>query len=163
MTKRWTMAAALAAAGAAFAADIPAVSIAQLACPLRVTKVVAAYGLAGEKFKPQFYADANPDGKDLLWVAADFENGSEDVITGFTFEVRAWDATGTEVFNSDGIYDFAIRDKPGSKEWSWEVPGGEVVAKVIFIPRVINLPAGRTWVANEEFIAGKLADLKAGE
>ncbi len=83
-------------------------------------------------------------------------------ITKFEFEVVAWDAAGNEVFKADGIYDFAVRAKPASKEWNWEIPDGAAVATVIFIPRIIHLPAGRTWEANAEFVNGKLASLKAG-
>ena len=135
-------------------------AVAQLACPLKILKVTATYGPAGAKYKPSFYADANPDQKDRLWVAADFENTADDVITNYSFRVLAWDAGGNEVFKVDGIYDFPVREKPAMKEWSWEVPGGEKVARVVFIPLVISLPGGRKWEADESFIANKLAALR---
>jgi hypothetical protein len=152
-----------ASAGFAAAADgvtLGAEAVAQLACPLKILKVTATYGPAGAKYKPSFYADANPDQKDQLWVAADFENTADDVITNFSFRVLAWDAGGTEVFKVEAIYDFPVREKPAMKEWGWVVPGGEKVARVVFVPLVISRPGGRKWEADESFIANKLAALK---
>lgn len=156
----WGAASALVAAAAAGGATINVVTVAQLACPLSVTKAAAVYGPMGAKYKPSFYAVTNPGKKDELWMAVDFQNGGDDVITKFTFDVLAWDAAGKELFKTQGVYDFALRDKPASKEWNWDVPDGGTIATVIFIPRVISLPGGRTWEANDDFVNGKLAELK---
>jgi len=157
--------AVVSAAAVALTAALPAAAIdtfvvAQLACPLAVTKVVAVYGPAGTKYKRAFYGDVNPENKDKLWVCAEVANATDDTITAFSCDVVVWDAAGKEIFKSTELFDLPLRDKPASKEWSWEVEDGAAAAVVIFIPRVVKFPAGRTWEADERFVAGKLGELK---
>jgi len=159
---KWIMvlsAAATMAGGAVLTTHV----VAQLTCPLGVTSLKACYGTAGTMYKPKFYADANPEKKDMLWVAATFANQGEDVITKFTVRVLGWDATGAEVFKAEETYDLAVREKPVSREWSWETTAGPNVAQIVFLPIKVSLPGGRNWEASEEFITKKLADLKAGK
>lgn len=153
----------LMAAACAWGAVVTTDVVSQLTCPLGITAVKACYGPAGTFYKPKFYADVNPDKKDKLWVAATFANEGEDVITKFTVRILGWDAAGVEVFKAEENYDLAVREKPASREWSWETAEGAAVTRVVFLPIKVSLPAGRTWEANEEFINKKLAELKAGE
>ena len=147
-------------ASAAFAAKVDVYVVTQLACPLKVTKIVAVYGPAGAKYKPADYVHINPEGAEKLWVYGVFENASEDPVTSFNFDILVWDAAGNELFRDEGIFDFPLRDDPRSKEWSWAFDGADLAAAVVFIPRVVNYPASRKWEADEKFVDTKIAELR---
>jgi hypothetical protein len=148
------------AAHPAAAARIDTHVVSQLACPVKVTKIVAVYGTAGAKYKPADYAQLNAEGTEKLWVYAVFDNEGDDVVTSFTFEVLLWDAAGSELAREEGVFDFPLRGDPKSKEWCWEFERAEATAAVVFIPRSINYPAGRKWENDEKFIDLKLAELR---
>ncbi len=157
------VAAFLAYAVPGFAAKLEGFVVAQLACPVNVTKLEAVYGPAGAKYKPADYANINPEGTEKLWVFAVFQNASDDPIMSFTFDVLVWDAAGTELFREEGEFHFPLRDDPGSREWSWTLDGASSAATVVFIPRVVNFPAGRKWEADEKFVDVKLGELRGAE
>ncbi len=150
----------LALAASAHAGDIEGYVVAQLACPVRVSKLVAVYGPTGAKYKPTDYANINPEGTEKLWVFGVFENASGDPITSFTFDVLVWDAAGNELFKDYEEFHFPLREDPKSWEWSWAFDGADSAAAVVFIPRVINFPASRKWEADEKFVELKLAELR---
>jgi hypothetical protein len=153
----------LACAAFVRAAAVEDYVIAQLACPVKVSKLVAVYGPAGAKYKPTDYANINPDGTEKLWVFGVFENASDDPITSFTFDVLVWDAAGNELFRDDEEFHFPLRDDPRSWEWSWAFDGADSAAGVVFIPRVINFPASRKWEADEKFVELRLAELRKAD
>jgi hypothetical protein len=156
-------AALLAYAASVFAAEVEGCVVAQLACPVKVVKLVAVYGPAGAKYKPADYANINPEGTEKLWVFAVIENASEDPIMSFTFDVLVWDAAGNELFRDDEEFHFPLRDSPKSWEWSWVFDGAASTAEVVFIPRVINFPAGRKWESDEKYVELKLDELRAAD
>jgi hypothetical protein len=155
------VAAFLAHAVPGFAGKLEGFVVAQLACPLNVTKLEAVYGPAGAKYKPADYANINPEGTEKLWVFAVFQNASGDPIMYFTFDVLVWDAAGSELFREEGEFHFPLRDEARSSEWSWVFDGASLAATVVFIPRVVNFPAGRGWEADEKFIEAELSELRA--
>jgi len=144
---------------AVFAANVEVRVVTQLACPVKVTKIVAVYGPAGAKYKPADYTHINPERAEKLWVYGVFENAGEDPVTSFYFDVLVWDATGNELYRDDGIFDFPLRGDPKSEEWSWAFDGAGLATTVVFIPRVVNYPAARKWVADEKFVEAKVAEL----
>jgi hypothetical protein len=156
-------AALLACNAPVFAADVEGCVVAQLACPVKVTKLVAVYGPAGAKYKPADYANINPEGAEKLWVFAVFENATDDPIMSFTFDVLVWDAAGNELFRDEEEFHFPLRDDPKSWEWSWVFDDAASAAEVVFVPRVINFPASRKWEADEGFVELKLDELRATE
>ena len=153
----------LVAAAAAAPAEVETRVIAQLASPLKVSKLVAVYGPAGARYPASFYADVNAAGEEKLWLFGVFENVGDDIITSFTFDVMVWDAAQNELFAGDGVFDFPLRGDAKGKEWSWDFEGDAAAATVILIPRVISLPAGRTWEADVGFIKLKVDELRAGD
>ncbi len=153
----------LVAAAAAATAAVETRVVAQLASPLKVSKLVAVYGPAGARYPASFYADVNAEGKDKLWLFGVFETAGDDTITSFAFDVVVWDTAQNELFAGDGVFDFPLRGDAKGKEWSWDFEGAATAATVIFIPRVISFPAGRTWEADEGFIQLKIDELRAGE
>jgi hypothetical protein len=150
-------------AGAPQAADVDTYVIAQLACPVKVTKLVAVYGPAGAKYKPADYANINPEGAEKLWLFGVFENAGDDPITSFISDILVWDAAGDELFRGEGEFEFPLRDNARSKEWSWTFEGAYAAAAVVFSPRVMNVPASRKWEADEKFIDLKLGELRQAE
>jgi hypothetical protein len=151
----------MASAGSAYGADVEVLVVSQLACPLKVDRIVAKYGTAGAKYKPADYANINPDGEEKFWLYGAFENAGDGAITSFTFEIRGYDAVGKRVFHEeDVLFDYPLREgDPESKEWSWPEEEAAGIAKVVFIPWVINYPAGRTWESDEKFVAMKFEEL----
>ena len=162
ITLTFTLGAFAAGLAAAAPPSIETNVVSQLACPLAVTKLVAVYGDAGAKYKPGFYADTNPEKTVKLWVYGVFRNTGDDPITAFTCDVLVWDAAGKEIMKSTEVFDLPLRDRPEGKEWSWASEAAAGAARVVFIPRVIRYPAGRTWEADERFVKGKLDELRAG-
>ncbi|NIT36397.1 MAG: hypothetical protein GTN49_07840 [candidate division Zixibacteria bacterium] len=150
-------------AAAPQAADVDTYVIAQLACPLKVTKLVAVYGPVGAKYKATDYVNINPEGTEKLWVFAVFENAGDDPITSFIADVLVWNAAGDELFRGEGEFEFPLRDNARSKEWGWAFEDAYAAAAVIFIPRVINFPASREWEADEKFIELKLGELRQAD
>jgi hypothetical protein len=147
-------------AASAYAGKLEAVVVTQLACPVKVTKIMACYGPAGVKYKPADYSHINPEGTEKLWVYGVFENAGDDPVTTFEFDLLVWDAADNELYRQEGIFDFPLRDNPRSKEWSWEFDGAALAAKVVFIPRVVNFPASRKWVADEKLAEDKIEELR---
>jgi hypothetical protein len=146
-----------------FAAGVDGYVVAQLACPVQVTKLVAVYGAAGAKYKPADYANINPEGAEKLWVFAVFENATDDPIMSFTFDVLVWDAAGNELFRDNEEFHFPLRDDAKSWEWSWTFDGAASAAEMVFIPRVINFPASRKWEADGKFVEIKLDEMRKAE
>lgn len=142
------------------AAAVEGYVVAQLACPLKVSKLVAVYGPAGTKYKPADYANINPDGTEKFWVCGAFENASDDPITSFTFDVFVWDGAGNELFRDYEESHFPLQDNPETREWSWTFDGADSAVAVVFVPRIVNFPASRKWEADEEFVELKLAELR---
>ncbi|HUV87046.1 MAG TPA: hypothetical protein VMX79_08020 [bacterium] len=152
---------ALAASG--FATDLEGCVVAQLACPVKVTELVAVYGPAGAKYKPADYVNINPEGTAKLWVFAVFENATDDPITSFTFDVLVWDAGGKELFRDGEEFHFPLRGNAKSWEWSWAFDDAASAAEVVFVPRVVNFPASRKWEADEKFVELKLGELRKAD
>ncbi len=159
----FVLVALLACGATGFAATVEGYVVAQLACPVQVTKLVAVYGAAGAKYKPADYANINPEGEEKLWVFAVFENASDDPIMSFTFDVLFWDATGNELLRESEEFHFPLRDSAKSWEWSWAFEGAASAAEVVFIPRVVNFPASREWEADEKYVDDKLDGLRKAE
>jgi hypothetical protein len=164
-TLLWIFVAAALAAGAApgIAAEVEEYVVAQLACPIKVSKIVAVYGPAGAKYKPGDYANLNPEGTEKLWLYAVIENATEDPVMSFTFDLLIRDAAGNELRRESEEFHFPLRDSPKSWEWSWVFDEAALATAVVFVPRVVNFPAGRKWEADEDYVELKLSELDAAD